>query len=227
MMTGNETYRRQIQRVQAVLFDMDGTLVDTDDVVVAALAKRLRPLLGKRAASFARWLVMQIETPGNAFITLLDALHVDELWRSVTAGGQSPQTHTFQLIPGVEEMILRVASKYQVGIVTTRGREEIDAFLQQYPAFGSVVAVTMGREDTRRLKPHPAPVRAAAAKLSLLPEQCLMVGDTTVDVRSGRKAGAWTVGVLCGFGQERELWRCGAHAVLASTAELADFLRIN
>lgn len=224
MMTRNETYRRQIQHVQAVLFDMDGTLVDTDDVVVAALAKRLRPLLDKRAASFARWLVMQIETPGNAFITLLDALHIDELWRSVTASRKSSQTHTFRLIPGVEEMILRVASNYQVGIVTTRGREEIDAFLQQYPAVGSVVAVTMGREDTRRLKPHPAPVRAAAAKLALPPEQCLMVGDTTVDVRSGRKAGAWAVGVLCGFGQERELWRSGAHAVLASTAELADFL---
>jgi phosphoglycolate phosphatase-like HAD superfamily hydrolase len=48
----------------------------------------------------------------------------------------------------------------------------------------------------------------------------VMVGDTPVDVLSGRRAGAWTIGVLCGFGEEAELWRAGAHLVLPSTADL-------
>ena len=56
------------------------------------------------------------------------------------------------------------------------------------------------------------------------PEACLMVGDTSVDIRAGRKAGAQTVGVLCGFGEQKELRRQGADAILPSTADLAQLL---
>jgi len=56
------------------------------------------------------------------------------------------------------------------------------------------------------------------------PENCLMVGDTTVDIRAGRAAGAQTVGVLCGFGYREELERAGADAILNSTGELANLL---
>ena len=52
----------------------------------------------------------------------------------------------------------------------------------------------------------------------------IMVGDTTVDIRSGRSAGAQTVGVLCGFGEEAELRRQGADSILATTADLSSLL---
>jgi len=51
-----------------------------------------------------------------------------------------------------------------------------------------------------------------------------MVGDTTVDVKSARRAGAWAVGVLCGFGEQEELERAGAHAILESTAQFPSLL---
>ena len=51
-----------------------------------------------------------------------------------------------------------------------------------------------------------------------------MVGDTTVDVHAARRAGAWSVGVLCGFGQRAELARAGAHLVLETTADLQHWL---
>jgi phosphoglycolate phosphatase len=58
-----------------------------------------------------------------------------------------------------------------------------------------------------------------------LPESaCVMVGDTSVDMHSARRAGAWRIGVLCGFGREFELRRAGAQAILSSTADLAEFL---
>ena len=57
------------------------------------------------------------------------------------------------------------------------------------------------RESFHRLKPHPGPVELAARQLSLLPEHCVMVGDTAVDMRAARAAGAWALGVLCGFGE--------------------------
>ena len=51
-----------------------------------------------------------------------------------------------------------------------------------------------------------------------------MIGDTTVDIRAGKSAGAQTVGVLCGFGEEQELLRMGADLILKGTSELADVL---
>jgi phosphoglycolate phosphatase len=52
------------------------------------------------------------------------------------------------------------------------------------------------------------------------PDSCLMIGDTIVDIRAGRAAGAQTAGVLCGFGEHEELLRHGADLILASTVDL-------
>ncbi len=68
------------------------------------------------------------------------------------------------------------------------------------------------------------PVIYAAEALGLEPEQCLMIGDTIVDIKAGKLAGAQTVAVLCGFGQRQELERVGANVILDSTAELDGFL---
>ena len=56
------------------------------------------------------------------------------------------------------------------------------------------------------------------------PSACLMIGDTTVDMRAGVAAGAQTLGVLCGFGEEEELIRNGANAILSTTADLVTVL---
>ena len=60
--------------------------------------------------------------------------------------------------------------------------------------------------------------------MGLAPEHILMTGDTTVDIRAGKAAGAQTVGVLCGFGDEAELRRAGADVILQTTTELMDLL---
>ena len=56
------------------------------------------------------------------------------------------------------------------------------------------------------------------------PENCLMIGDTTVDIRAGKAAGAQTVGVLCGFGERAELERRETDLILETTSELANVL---
>ncbi|RMG97178.1 MAG: HAD family hydrolase, partial [Chloroflexi bacterium] len=97
-------------------------------------------------------------------------------------------------------------------------------FLEQFPQIGQHIEVTCGLQDTRRLKPHPSPVLLAAKRLNLPPDACLMVGDTTVDIRAARSAGAWSAGVLCGFGEQEELEKAGAHLILPSTADLHHYL---
>ncbi len=212
-------------QLAAILFDLDGTLIDTDDVAVAALARRLRPLARGRAPVLARRLTMAAETPGNALLTLLDLLHLDQpLFRARERLHRGAPHGAFHLIPGVETLLPALARRYAIALVTTRRRADIERFLAGTPALAGAVSTSCGAEDTRRLKPHPAPIRLAAERLGVPVERCLMVGDTTVDIRAARRAGAWSVGVLCGFGRRRELVRAGAHHILASTGELGRLL---
>jgi HAD superfamily hydrolase (TIGR01509 family) len=215
-----------IHDIRAILFDLDGTLVDTDDVVVARLAGRLRPFLKSHAPRLARWFWMQAETPGNAFITFLDWLHLDTFVLALREKlHRQPTPMTFHLIPGVMEMITAVSPHYPLALVTTRSRRHIQAFLSQYPELAAQFQTTIGANDTRRLKPHPAPVQLAAQRLGIPVQHCLMVGDTRLDVLAARRAGAWSIGVLCGFGQRHELERAGAHVVLVETADLTTLLQ--
>ncbi len=64
-----------------------------------------------------------------------------------------------------------------------------------------------------------------AKELGVSPGACLMVGDTSVDIRAGKAAGAQTVGVLCGFGEEDELRKHGADMILPNTADLVQALQ--
>lgn len=125
------------------------------------------------------------------------------------------------LIPGVEAALRQLRSDYLVAMVTTRDHETATHFVQAHgldPLFDAIVS----RSDVRCLKPNPEPVLLAAKRLGLAPGACVMVGDTVVDVRAGRRAGAQTVGVLCGFGQRKDL--STADVILASTADLPQLL---
>jgi phosphoglycolate phosphatase len=218
----------QFQNIEAILFDLDGTLVETDDMAVTRLAQRIKPFLRHRSEWLARWLLMKAETPGNLFITGLDALGLDERMMGLTdrlrrRRGVYP-AYEFHLVEGVEKLIESLKSRYQIALVTSRSRYHIDHFLAQFPNIAPAFAVTCGLQDTRRLKPHPAPLRLAAERLKVPVANCVMVGDTAVDVRAARRAGAWSAAVLCGFGERRELEKAGAHVVLDSTADLQPLL---
>lgn len=215
-------------KIKAVLFDLDGTLIDSDDVAVEKLAKRLHPIFKGNAKKVSRRIVMFGETPLNTFITFLDILHLDEPMMRLAHRKHERHNEvpagSFRLIPGVDHLIDTIKDRYKIALVTTRGRRDINHFLRDFPDIAAVVETSCGLEDTVRLKPHPEPVRLAAQQLGLPPENCLMVGDTTVDVKSGRRAGAQTVAVLCGFGERRELQRAKANLILESTADLLNFL---
>lgn len=216
-------------RLQGILFDLDGTLLDSDDQAVVRLAKRLHPFLGRRAPTLARWLVMKAESPGNFMIGLLDSLGLDKLLVTLVAKLRrdhgSSRTHEFQLISGVYEMLPTLhAAGYKLAIVTTRTREHIGQLFEKFPEIEPLIEVTCGLQDTFRLKPHPSPVRLAANRLKIPVDHCLLVGDTVADVKSARRAGAWTVAVLCGFGEREELEKAGAHLIVDSTADLMQIL---
>jgi HAD superfamily hydrolase (TIGR01549 family) len=217
--------------IDAILFDLDGTLVETDDEAVETLARRLQPirrLLPKREPTrAARRILMAAESPANSLLTFLDRIGLDDSVFDVgdrlrsLRGLNTPLN--FRPMPGVGDMLEDLSHRYHLAIVTTRSHTHAETFLAQQGLAGLFHAV-VGREDTWRIKPHPSPIRHAASKLDVPVERCLMVGDTTSDIWAARAAGARSVGVLCGFGERDELERAGADLILTTTSGLKDWM---
>lgn len=220
-----------LNRVRAICFDVDGTLSDTDDQWVAAVEQRLKPLRGLfprgETRPWIRWAIMCAESPGNLVYNLLDRANLDDevgrLYNFISRRSAGRPPKQFWCIDGVVDAVRRLHPRYPLAVVSARDRTSTLAFLKQFclDEYIPVVATAM---TCRHTKPFPDPILWAAEQMGVAPAECLMVGDTTVDIRAGRAAGAQTVGVLCGFGQEAELRRAGADLILPNTAALASVL---
>jgi phosphoglycolate phosphatase-like HAD superfamily hydrolase len=210
------------QAIRAWLFDLDGTLMNTDEQAVENLAHRLRFLGRPRARRLARRMVMLGESPLNDLITLLDRLGLDPFFFALVHR-LSRGIPLFPIVEGVAPLLDYLADRAALGIVTTRSRVAAEAFLHQHD-LTDLISVLVTQTTTRRLKPHPEPVLVAAQRLDVAPEACVVVGDTPGDLLAARQAGAWAVGVLCGFGEAAELRRAGAHLIVDSTADLLSLL---
>ena len=115
--------------VQGWLFDLDGTLMDTDDQAVEALAHRLRVLGVRRARNVARRLVMATETPANNVMTMIDVFGLDPFVFALRKRFSHTADPTFRLIAGVDLLLHHLAERAQLAVVTTRSDEDADAFL--------------------------------------------------------------------------------------------------
>ncbi len=223
-----------LARIQAICFDVDGTLSDTDDLMTSRIARRLsslnRLLPGRDPHRAARWLVMAAESPGNAVLTFADWLGVDRgldrLYSSLYRARLGRRPATFWVIHGVQDLLGRLAQHYPLAVISANHQEPTEAFLSQYE-LRQYFQVVVTAHTCAHTKPFPDPVLYAASQLGVPASACLMVGDTAVDILAGRRAGAQTVGVLCGFGRAAELHRAGAGLVLFSTPDLAEILRLD
>jgi phosphoglycolate phosphatase-like HAD superfamily hydrolase len=221
----------EISRIQAICFDVDGTLWDSDDELVRRLSESIKPLspvlLNRDPLQAARRLVMALETPGNLVHNLRYQSRL--ISRLIEFGGRSSglqddgRSSPRQLVKGVTEMLSVLASRFPLAVVSARPQMSTLEFLADHDLMDFFKVVVTG-QTCRRTKPYPDPVLFAAKCMGVAPQNCLMVGDTTVDILSGRQAGAQTAGVLCGFGEGYELRRAGADLILESTADLLQTL---
>ena len=220
------------ERIKAICFDVDGTLSDTDNHLVASIVNSLRGLrwlIPETAQTkVARAVVMTIETPGNFLYNVADRLGIDQtaynLADWVNRHTRRRKPGKFWIIPGVEEVLVEFEHHFPLSIVSARGRLGTEAFLDQFQLSSRFRAVATS-QTCRHTKPFPDPLIWAAERMAVSAENCLMVGDTVVDIKAGKAAGAQTAGVLCGFGTRRELERAGADILLDSPSGLIDSYR--
>lgn len=219
-----------ISRIRAICFDIDGTLSDTDDQLIAQVVPWLFPLRLFFRSEFipiiARRLVMVLESPLNLVYEVLDRLNLDGLLTRLMGLFQArsnKKKSRFLLIRGVLPMLEVLSEKFPLAIVSARDEYNVNAFLRQFN-LKKYFKVIVTSQTCPHTKPFPEPLLFAAKRLDVDTNSMLMVGDTTVDIKTGRRVRAQTLGVLCGFGTEKELIRAGADLILPSTADLMDLL---
>lgn len=227
----NKDSTLDISRIQAICFDVDGTLSDTDDQFVEKVVQWLSPVRfifkDNDPRPFARRFVMATESPGNIIYGLPDRLGIDDeisaLGDRIYRLGLGKGPKHFKIIPGVFEMLTQLKSKYPMSVVSARGGRSTGWFLDQFdlsPLFECVVTA----QTCEHTKPYPDPILHAAECMDVHPEACLMVGDTTVDILAAKAAGAQSIGVLCGFGEKDELVKAGANLILDQTSQLTNLI---
>lgn len=212
-----------VSRIKALCFDVDGTLSDSDDVYAAQYARWLRHIpFVRNPAALGRRIVMWMESPGNLVMSTSDRIGFDGLaiptidW--FYRHFPQPQTK-YLVVAGVAEMLPRLKQRYPIAAISARDERNTMSFLENCNLLQHF-DVVMTALSARHTKPYPDPILLAAKKMGVPPENCVMIGDTTVDIRAGKSAGTQTVGVLCGFGEEPELRHLNPDLILQTTADV-------
>ena len=198
----------ETDRIKALIFDVDGTLSDSDDRMVETLYERLLFLRsvfpGERLLRFSRWFIHSAEGPGNWFLEMADRLNLDHLIAAYfdrRANSKAHLPHHFPLIPGVMPMLETLIGRYPVAIVTARNEVTTREFLRTN-ALDGYFPIVISSQTCKKTKPFPEPLLHAADRMNVPIENCLMIGDTVTDVGGFGRRGAISLG-LVRFGRKK------------------------
>lgn len=210
-------------RYPTVLFDLDGTLIDSGAMILASYRHAAKTVLER-------------DIPDEVFAGLigggsihdhmrfLDESRADELVR-VYREHNIPLHDELEAFHGVEELLETLSAQgRRLGIVTAKRRVGVDLAFRVLPIerYFHVVVTT---ESTDRHKPHPDPVHFALSQLGASRSEAAFVGDSPFDIRAGKAAGVFTVAVAWGKIHPAEsLLEAGADLLVSTPAELLDVL---
>ena len=213
----------------AVLFDLDGTLVDSAPDLGAAAntlreahglsplpLERYRPMAGAGARGMLK--IAFDMTPDHA-----DFPAMRERFFDVFEARANRSTSVFPDIAALLESIQDLGLSW--GIVTNKATRFTEPLVRSMPLLQSAGAVVCG-DTTAHSKPHPAPLVEAARRMEVDPQSCIYVGDDERDIQAGRAAGMATVAAAWGYlGQNASVPEWGADAVIHSPFDLLALLK--
>ena len=189
----------------AALFDFDGTLVDTTDLIYQSMRHATGEVLGREISRDV--LMANVGQPLPRQMELLSAEHAEALLNSYRLHNEENHDALIKEFPGVEESLARLkAAGVQVGVVTSKRRFSVDMALKTFPGLGDVVDRWVTMEDTTEHKPRPEPLLKGLELLGNVPrEQAAYVGDSPFDVTAAKAAGVESVAVSWGAFSEDAL----------------------
>ncbi len=190
-------------RLPVVLFDLDGTVIDSGGIILASMRHAATTVLGRDFSD--EQLLAAVGGPGLEHqMRALDAERVDELV-DVYRTHNEPLHDTLVCCSGMDVALARLKDDGRtLGIVTAKRRLTVELAFEHVP-FGHLFDVVVGGDETERHKPDPQPVELALERLGVGPEGAAYVGDSPFDIAAGKAAGLYTVAVTWGkiHGRER------------------------
>ena len=181
-----------MQKIDTVIFDFDGTVMDTNNVILNSWQHTFRTLENREEKpetiikTFGEPLELTMknffpDVPVEESIAIYRSYHYDNFGKLIS------------VFPGMKELIQELKDKnYKLGLVTSRLRKTTMQGLEAYgllPYFEVIVTA----DDTTKHKPDPEPLNIALEKLGAAPEHSVMVGDTMFDILCARNAGVKSV----------------------------------
>jgi len=205
----NQYTKPPITQKSVILFDLDGTLIDSTEAILDSFRRSFAELGGRY--------------PGDEEVKALVGHPLTEMYRSYGVPEERVaeyvecykahyrRVHTLKtvLLPGAREAVELAASFARPGVVTTKTGKYSRELLEHFGLMGCF-EVLIGSEDVRRHKPHPEPLLTALERMGGHTEHAWMIGDTCLDMEAARAAGVRPAGVCCGYGSEAALRQCGA-----------------
>jgi len=208
-------------RFPVVLFDLDGTLVDSGAIILASFQHAARAVLDRDVPA-TEILARVGGTSLHEQMRAIDPDRVDELV-SVYREHNAPLAETLEAFEGIIDVVEQLHDEgSRLGVVTAKRRESLDLALARIP-LEPYLDVMVAAEDTARHKPDPDPLLEALRRLDARPEDAAYVGDSPFDVRAAKAAGLFMVGVTWGRIHDVEALD-GADAIVDTAQELLGVL---
>ncbi|KRE58966.1 HAD family hydrolase [Phycicoccus sp. Soil748] len=205
-------------RWPVVLFDFDGTLADTIPLIVASYRHTLTAVLGEEAPEHEvrSWIgrplqpVLEERYPGRG-------QELTDVYRSWNLANHDALIRTVDGVPALLHELHAAGAR--TGVVSSKKAETVELGLRAV-GLAERIDVLAGQEATPHHKPHPAPLLHAAARLGAAPQDCVYVGDATVDVQAALAAGMGALAVTWGAGLRAALEAAGPVATVDDVAAL-------
>jgi len=200
-----------------VLFDLDGTVIDSGAIILASMRHAAREVLGAEPPD--ELLMAAVGGPGlEAQMHALAPDRVEELV-SVYRAHNEPLHDELVCCDGIEDVLVKLREEgRRLGIVTAKRRATVDLAFNVLPLrhlFDTVV----GGDETDRHKPDPEPLLLAAGRMNTEPDQCAYVGDSPFDIRAAKAAEMHAIAVTWGGIHDRAKLEAEAPDAIVDTAE--------
>lgn len=208
------------------IFDMDGTLLDTIDDLAVATNQALRrfgfPEHERDAYKLfvgdgIHNLILRAIAPANDAASIVS---VEAAFHAYYGEHAQDLTKPYDGIADALRAIHRAGVR--LAVFSNKPHEYVGVLAEQY--FPGLFDMAVGQREGVPVKPDPTAVREIMQRLGCAPEECIYIGDTGVDIRTGRGAGLATVGVLWGFRTKKELEDAGADVIIDKCSDLVQII---
>ncbi len=204
-------------RFPVVLFDLDGTVVDSGAIILASMRHAAKEVLGIEPPDEE----LMAAGGGPGLEAQMRALAPDRVEELVTVYREHNEPLHDELVccDGIDDVLVRPKDEgRRLAIVTAKRRATVELAFARVP-LRHLFETVVGGDETQRHKPHPEPLLLAAERMHAEPGECAYVGDSPFDIRAARAAGMHAVAVTWGGIHDREKLEREEPDAIVDTAE--------